>query len=98
MQLIALASRHVSVCTTLAVKNPRLLFNANLTEADHDEQRGMFHLAEGVVLAVRCPRDGDASQTWARASWRLGFRPHLAATFRMYSTALPRRRRSAAEG
>jgi hypothetical protein len=34
----------------------------------------------------------------ARASWRLGFRPHLAATFRMYSTALPRRRRSAAEG
>jgi uncharacterized protein (TIGR02391 family) len=37
----------------LSVKNPRLLFNANETDADHDEQRGIFHLAEGVVLAVR---------------------------------------------
>jgi len=37
----------------LSVKNPRLLFNANQSEAEHDEQRGMFHLAEGVVLAVR---------------------------------------------
>lgn len=37
----------------LAIKKPRLLFSANQTAAEHDEQRGIFHLTEGVVLAVR---------------------------------------------
>jgi uncharacterized protein (TIGR02391 family) len=37
----------------LAPKGPRLAFNALETMADQDEQRGIFDLTHGVVLAIR---------------------------------------------
>lgn len=64
----------------LSVKHPRLLFNANQTEAEHDEQRGIFHLAEGVVLAVRHQgaHVADGREERDRALELLGLMSYLA--------------------
>lgn len=43
------------VRTVFSPKAPLLSFNALADQTDHDEQEGMMHLFEGVVLAIRNP-------------------------------------------
>jgi len=41
--------------TVFSAKSPLLSFNDLRDQTDHDEQEGMMHLFEGVILAIRNP-------------------------------------------
>lgn len=43
--------------TVFSKNNPVLVFNDFRNQTDQDEQEGMMHLFEGVVLAIRNPGD-----------------------------------------
>lgn len=57
--------------TVFSRSNPTLVFNRLANQSDLDEQEGMMHLFEGVMLALRNPRahrlDADAAE-YARES------------------------------